>query len=150
MGTAATDQTLVMALGHVTRFARACDGRPNPEVFATLSEYYDVAERFAAVAGGRVVKCMGDGVLFAFPESAARSALSALEEFRSAASELWHDVDSTCGVELNVHVGRVAAGDFGRGVDRRFDIVGKAVNELFRMPWDGLHLSAELRVLLEA
>ncbi len=72
------------------------------------------------------------------------------KEFRSAASEWWHDFDSTCGVEINVHIGRVAAGDSGQEVDRRFDIVGKAVNELFRMPWEGLHLSAELRVLLEA
>jgi hypothetical protein len=50
MGAAATGQTLVMALAHVTRFACACDGRPNAEVFDTLSEYYEVAERFATVA----------------------------------------------------------------------------------------------------
>jgi len=146
----ATDQTLVMALAHVTRYARACDGRPNLEVFDTLSDYYDTAERFAALAGGRVVKCIGDGVLFAYPEEAARSAISALEEFRSAASELWHNFHSSCGVEVNVHVGSVAAGEFRHGPERHFDILGKAVNELFMMPWDGFQLSAELQVLLEA
>ncbi|UCG86505.1 MAG: adenylate/guanylate cyclase domain-containing protein [Gemmatimonadota bacterium] len=150
MGAAATDEILVMALAHVTRFAYACEGRSNAEVFDTLSGYYRVAEQFASMAGGRVVKYMGDGVLFAFPEGAARNAVRALQEFQSAASELWHDFDSTCGVEVNVHVGRVAAGDIGHGSDRRFDIVGKAVNELSRMPWDGLHLSPELRALLDA
>ena len=44
----------------------------------------------------------------------------------------------------------VAAGDVRQGAERHFDIVGKAVNELFTMPWDGFQLSAELRVLLEA
>jgi hypothetical protein len=39
---------------------------------------------------------------------------------------------------------------FEQGMERSFDIVGKAVNELFTMPWDGFQLSAELRVLLEA
>jgi adenylate cyclase len=150
MGGAATEQTLVMGLAHVTKYARACEARPNSEVFDMLSEYYDVAARFAAAAGGRVVKWMGDGVLLAFPDGAARSAISALEEFRSAASELWRDFDANCAVEINVHVGRVAAGDFGQGVDRHFDVVGKAVNELFVMPWDGLRLSAELQALLKA
>ena len=150
MGAAATDQTLVMALAHVTSYALACDVRPNPEVFDTLSDYYDTAERFAALAGGRVVKYIGDGVLFAFPEGAAKNAVSALDEFRSAASELWHDFHSSCGVEINVHVGSVAAGGFGQGQEQHFDIVGKAVNELFRMPSDGFQLSAELQVLLEA
>lgn len=148
MRAAATDQTLVMSLAHVTGFAHACKRCPNAEVFDTLSEYYDVADRFAAVVGGHVVKCMGDGVLFAFPEGAARSAISALEEFRSVASELWWDFDPACDVEINVHVGHVTAGHFGQGVERHFDIVGKAVNDLFKMPWEGLHLSAELSVLL--
>ena len=150
LSAAATNETLVIALAHVTRFAYACEGRSNAEVFDTLSGYYDTAERFAAVAGGCVVKYMGDGVLFAFPQSAARNAIRALEEFQSAASELWHDFDSPCGVEINVHVGRAATGDFGQGADRRSDIVGEAVNELSKMPWDGLHVSPQLRALLDA
>jgi class 3 adenylate cyclase len=34
---------------------------------------------------------------------------------------------------VNVHLAVVAEGDLGAGADRRYDVVGAAVNHLFRM-----------------
>jgi len=150
MAAGAIDQTMVMAVAHVTRFAAACERRADVEVFAVLEEYYGLADQVIRVAGGRVIKCMGDGVLFVFPTDAARAAVRALEQFRSAGTESWRVLDGACEVEINVHVGRVATGELGPAGERHFDIAGKAVNELFRMPWNGLHLSAKLSALLEA
>ena len=45
------------------------------------------------------------------------------------------------------HLGRVVSGPLGP--EPRFDVVGKSVNALFRMPWDGPELSDELRRAVE-
>ena len=47
------------------------------------------------------------------------------------------EFDSGCEVQANAAIGTVICGPVGPGTTRRFDVIGKLVNEVARMPWEG-------------
>lgn len=52
-------------------------------------------------------------------------------------------------VQANAGVCEVTCGPVGPGDARRFDVIGKLVNDVVRMPSDGVALSPALRELME-
>src|SRR5207247_268245 len=84
---------------------------------------------------GRVIKYLGDGALLTFPVHRARDAVSALREIQAAGSASWGEFDPRCRVQVKVGLGTVVGGMLGAPGDERFDIVGDALNRLFKAPW---------------
>ncbi len=138
-----TEGEMVLAVADVAGFTKACQGKSEVEVFATLDQFYGVVDKLVSAAGGTVVKFMGDSAFVVFPVGKAKEALAALQDLKSTTSDLWVGFGAACHLRVHAHVGRVASGPLG--AEQRFDVVGRAVNDLFRMPWDGPECSEALR-----
>jgi class 3 adenylate cyclase len=142
---------LVVAFVDLSSFAmdarRVCDE-------ARLADLVDAYYERLAVAvhggGGRVVKYMGDGALITFPTERADDAVLALLQAKRnidawLAGEHW---DSR--LVVKVHTGTAIAGAFGAIGDKRFDIIGDAVNVAARLQTRSFAISAETFRLLSA
>ncbi len=140
--------TVVLAVADVAGFTKACRGRSNVEAFEMLDRFYRHAVAAVAPAQGRVVKFIGDAVLIIFPESRAVQAVTALQDLRDTVQDLWSEFDAGCSVRIHAHLGSVACGPLGP--DQHFDVIGAAVNDLFRMPSDGPEISPALASKLAA
>lgn len=143
----ATEGKAVIALVDVTSFCKACQDKSNRETFDMLDRFYGLVHNVIDGAGGSVVKFMGDGALVFFPCDKANQAVAALQDLEAKSRPIWSDFNVDCVVQTKAHAGSVVAGPIGP--DRRFDVIGNTVNELFLMPWDGPRLSEELRTLME-
>ena len=139
---------LVIAVTHVPGSTKACARRGDVGMFDTLQAYYALAAEAAAAAGGRVVKPIGDGVLLSFPVHRASQAVEALRELQERATALWRAFDSKCSVQVKVGAGTVRSGRLGPPGDERYDIVGDALNQLFKAPWADFVVLQELKTLL--
>jgi class 3 adenylate cyclase len=128
---APVQETLIIATADVAGFAKACRGRSDVEVFRMLDRVYGLVGTVIGQAGGTVVKFIGDCALVVFPQDKPDAAVAALRELRAEAQPLWSDFGAPCAVRVKAHIGPVACGPIGP--DRRFDVVGKSVNDLFLM-----------------
>ena len=127
---------LVLFTADLAGYARATADMAPLDVAACLEGWYRSTDAVIGAHGGRVVKYMGDGCLATFPPEACLAAVEAatgLLEHRSAGLDLR--------VGVRIHLGVVAEGEVG--ADRRYDIFGSAVNDLFRMGGAGSVLISE-------
>jgi len=140
---------LVVAFVDLSSFAadarRVCDEARLADI---VDAYYERLATAVQGAGGRVVKYMGDGALLAFPTERADDAVLALLAAKRdtdawLAGERW---DSR--LVVKVHTGSVIAGPFGARDDKRFDVIGDAVNVAARLQTRSFAMSAETFRLL--
>ena len=119
---------LVNDLSGHTRVSREHDDMAVAEY---LHEYYGICERAVTSGGGTIVKFIGDSCLSTFPETHAPQAVAAALEIGRAVDEL------TCerGIDVkpgsNIHLARFVEGEIGTGSGRRFDVLGRGVNQAF-------------------
>ncbi|HEX2689559.1 MAG TPA: adenylate/guanylate cyclase domain-containing protein [Kofleriaceae bacterium] len=128
---------LVLFTADLAGYARATAQLPALEIAAYLEGWYREIDAAIGGRGGRVVKYMGDGCLATFPADGAGAAIEAagaLLVYRSPGG-----LELSVGVRI--HIGTVAEGEVGG--DRRHDIFGSAVNDLFRMGGAGSVLISE-------
>jgi adenylate cyclase len=146
---ARTARAIVIAFVDLSAFAMDARRVADETRLADLVDgYYERVGTAVQRAGGRVVKFMGDGALLAFPTERADDAVLALLEAKRdvdawAASERW---DSR--LVVKVHTGTVIAGPFGVRGDKRFDVIGDAVNVAARLQTRSFAMSAETFRLL--
>lgn len=142
-------ERLLFAVTHVPGSTLACAARGDAAMFAMLQAYYALGAEAAARAGGRFVKGMGDGVLLTFPADRAGEAVPSVRAFQERATALWQGFDERCRVEVKVGAGVVYCGPLGPSGAVRFDVVGDALNVLFKAPWSGFHISPHAAALLQ-
>lgn len=141
-------ERMLFAITQVPGSTKACIARGDAAMFDTLQAYYALAAEVATAAGGRFIKPIGDGVLVSFPADRAVAAVRALRTFQERGSTLWHSFDERCHVQLKVGVGMVHCGLMGAPGAERFDLVGDALNALFKAAWSDFYVSPELAALL--
>ena len=112
-------------------------------MLATLQAYYAIAAEAATSAAGRFVKGMGDSVLLCFPLDEAGAAVTALHQLQERATMLWRQLDEDCYVQVKGRIGSVLTGELGPPGEERFDVVGDAVNQLFKAPWQDFDVSPD-------
>jgi class 3 adenylate cyclase len=117
---------LVLVTADLAGFARMAAAMPAVEVAELLDGWYGALEAVIRGRGGRVVKYIGDGCLATFPADACAAAVEAARELA-----VHHAGGHELRVGVRVHLGTVAEGEVGP--DRRYDVFGNAVNDLFRM-----------------
>jgi class 3 adenylate cyclase len=139
------DRDMIVALAHVTGFAKACERKSNAEIFRMLEQFYEVVGAIVDSVGGTVVKFMGDAAFLIFSVDQPTSAVDALRDLRKQTQPLWTTFDDSCHVHTKAHLGPVRSGELGVSGDKRFDVIGNTVNQLVRMPEGKLELSPELR-----
>ena len=133
---------LVIAATQVLNSSKACRERGDAAMFDTLTAYYAILHKHALTAHGRVIKAVGDGVLLTFPVAHVGDAIASLRAAQTEANALWRQFFDECSVQVKVSDGEVVCGElFGR-----FDIVGDAVNRLFKPPWDDFLVTSTLDV----
>ncbi len=119
---------LVLFTADLAGYARATAHMAPLEVAAFLDGWYRSIEAVLGRHGGRVVKYMGDGCLATFPPGGCDAAVDAAVELQ----QLDHRAaGQKVEVGVKIHLGVVAEGEVG--ADRRYDVFGSAVNDLFRM-----------------
>lgn len=113
------------------------------EVARVMRGFYRLVGEAVEAAGGRVVKFIGDAALVVFPPELADECVSTVLRLKGKAEEYFAAQGWNCRMIAKVHFGTVAAGDFGTPGDRRYDVLGKAVNVAARLKSNGIALSAE-------
>ncbi len=140
---------LILAVTHVLSYTKACKAHGDADTFTLLSRYYAAVADAATRVDGRVIKVLGDAVLLTFPVDRCREVVETVRELQENTSEMWQRFDDDCRVQVKVGVGAVVCGDLGPPGDERFDIVGDALNRLFKAPWGDFELTPEVVALVE-
>jgi len=143
MTTSRADTPILITFCDLTRYTVNAARTPDRELGDLMDAHYEhVGERLGA-AGGRVVKFIGDATLAVFPAEQADAGVRALLELR-------RDVDAWFAARgwdsrliVKVHFGSAAAGDYGVRGDKRYDLLGSAVNLCATLPSRGIALSPE-------
>jgi adenylate cyclase len=136
-------ETLGVAFFDLSRIGEWSSSQQDERVASFFQQFYALAARHIASAGGRIVKFMGDAGLAVFPEDAAEDAIFALAAFAQEAREQARAFGLDTYLNVNVHVGPVLAGSFGPPGAERFDVLGKTVNVAARLGRRGITLSAQ-------
>ena len=140
---------VVLAVTHVPGSTRACAARGDTATFALLRDYYALVAKATAASDGRVVKVMGDAVLLTFPVNRAADAVRALRSTQQKATSLWRRFDDQCHTQVKVGAGPVMCGMLGAPGQERFDIIGSALNALFKAPRGDFEIAPEVGALIE-
>ena len=140
-------ERLILAVAHVREFTKASADRGDAATFAALQAYYLLAAEAAKTAGGRFIKPIGDGVLLTFPVERAAAAVEALRDFQRRASAAWRGFDGRCHVQVKIGAGSVICGLLGAPGDERLDVVGSALNALFKAPWQDFSVAPDVAAL---
>ncbi len=98
------------------------------DVAAVMEDWYALAGTAMHACGGRVVKFIGDAALAVFPPSRVDEAMRGLVRLREDSDRFMTERGWHCRLRVRAHLGRVAAGHFGQGTERRYDVLGRAVN----------------------
>ena len=138
-----TRQRLLIAFVDFTLFNKQSERISDTEIADTMDEYYTRVASAVKSAGGTVVKFIGDAVLIVFPESAGDAGVRTLIELKPALDRFMAERNWECRLHVKAHFGEVVAGPFGPDGDKRFDIIGRAVNTAAMLKTDGITLSAE-------
>lgn len=128
-----TETTLVLLSVDLAGYTRCVAELDTLGVAQFIDDWYRCCTGAIRDRGGRVVKFMGDGCFAVFDDDKGTEAIEAARAIAAALPAVRDRHGLTVELGANVHVASVAAGDFGPDDDRRFDVIGAGVNDLFRM-----------------
>jgi adenylate cyclase len=124
-------------------FTEFADRLPPRELIGLLDSCFDCMVRPVMRRGGEVLKFLGDGLLAVFSTEGRRrdetcalaltAASEALDLMDLLAEERRKAGQSTPGLDIALHVGRVLYGNVGTDARLDFTVIGPAVNEAARI-----------------
>ena len=121
----------VIFVADLAGFAISFRTHSDAEMAALLDRFYAVAERVITGHEGRIVKFMGDAVLAVFADDHAPRAVAAAVTLEASVPELSREMAIPLQVGVNIHHGAVIEAELGHGTMRRWDVVGRVVNQTF-------------------
>ena len=125
---------MIVYIVDVSDFARICREKADEEIYLMLDKFYILVETIIAKAGGQVVKFMGDSAMIVFDIEKKDSAKLALQNLKDQSDDLWLEFDADCKLKVKSDICSLVCGEIG--LEKRFDIVGNDLNELFMKEWD--------------
>jgi class 3 adenylate cyclase len=134
---------LLVAFVDVMGFALQSTRVADDVLADVIDGYYQVIAEHVAAAGGRVVKFIGDGSLVVFDADDTDRGVESLLEIKQVADRYFEGHGWDCRTTVKAHVGTAIAGPYGPPGDRRFDVIGKAVNTAAMLDASGVALSVE-------
>jgi class 3 adenylate cyclase len=137
-------EELILAITRVLPSTQICATIGDARMFELLSNYYALVANEVSASGGRVIKVMGDTTLLTFPMREPRAVVEPLRTLQVKANALWQQVDANSRVQVKVGIGQVVVGS----LDQRLDVVGSALNRLFKAPWSDFEVLPELAGLI--
>lgn len=133
MSSTYTTERYLIAFLDFTRFDKQSLVVEDAEIARTLGAHYERVGDSIAAAGGRVIKFIGDATLLVFPEKLADAGVRAILDLIEVEDDLMEEKGWECRLQAKAHFGSVIAGEFGSNGDRRYDILGRAVNATARL-----------------
>ena len=122
---------MIVLLIDLSGYAREFRSHPDSEMAAFTHEYYRMAGEVIEEQGGKIIKFTGDAVLSIFPPEAASEAVAAAIAVQRSVTTLAQDLGFEVRPGANIHFGEAVATEFGTGSNRRYDIIGRTVNQTF-------------------
>jgi class 3 adenylate cyclase len=148
---AVTRTAMVIAFIDLARFQIASRRLTDEALAQLVQDYYERVADGLKGAGGRVVKFMGDGALAVFPIDRASQAVRAMILLKQEIDARMAKRKVATALVIRVNAGDVMAGDYGPKSDRRFDVIGNAVNRAAAMRYsEGLSLTSDTYEKLDA
>ena len=142
-------QPMILVITGALGWTKACEAKGDAVSFRVLAEYYTMVGMAIHAAEGKFVKGMGDATLLVFPETRVKDAVALLRGLYQDATALWHAFDPSCHFHMKIGRGTVVTGMLGAPTEERFDIVGDALNQLFKMRPDNLYISPDVAALVQ-
>jgi adenylate cyclase len=136
-----SETPLLVVFVDLTRFAAQSQRVDDMELADTLDAYYEQVGASVQDAGGRVVKCLGDGVLIVFDDAHVDRGVERLLALKDVVDHAMARRGWECRLVVKAHFGTVVSGPFGRAGDKRYDIIGKTVNTAVTLDATGVTLS---------
>ncbi len=146
--TARTEVTLVVAFLDLAGWAKQAAKLDDADLADAIDAWYEQVGARVAAAGGHVVKFIGDCAMLAFAEDDAERAVETVLDLKEAGDRHFAARGWTCRVDAKVGVGPVIAGPYGVAGAKRFDVIGKSVNDTARLPWAGVAVAKDLEARL--
>jgi adenylate cyclase len=140
-----------IAFVDVRGFTRLSSELAVDRVVELLNASFEVVDRHAQIAGGEILKFMGDAALIVFPHDAADVApcFDILEAMAAMADEV-HERTESLGrpirVGVGLHAGQVMYGNVGANGRHDFTVLGPAVNLASRLETLSKQLDATIVV----
>ena len=141
-------QSMILAVTHVLGSTKACTAKGDSAWFRVIAEYYTMVAMAIHPADGKFVKGMGDGTLLVFPEVRVKDAVAVLKALHQDASALWHAFDPSCHFQMKIGRGVVVSGMIGAPGEERFDVLGDALNLLYKAKWEDLSITPDVAALI--
>ena len=136
------EREIALMFADVRGFTGLADGRLPYDVVFILNRYFEAMGQAIELAGGRVDKFMGDGIMALFgvgssPAEGSRAAIHAARTMAQALDRLnqslQNDIPAPIRIGIGIHMGPVILGDMGYGAVRHFTAIGDAVNTASRL-----------------
>jgi adenylate cyclase len=138
-----TEVSLLIAFVDLARFAAQSRRVDDLELADTVDAYYEHVGAAVRPAGGTIVKFVGDAALIVFPESAVDQGVATILALKESVDRFMTDRAWECRLTAKIHFGTAIVGPFGVAGDKRFDLIGKAVNTAAMLDAPGVTLSVE-------
>jgi class 3 adenylate cyclase len=137
-------ETLAIAFIDLARFQIAARRVKDGELVELLEDYYGRIVDGLKPAGGQVVKFMGDGALVVFAGDRVSQAARAILMLKADVDARLAKRKFSTPLVARVHAGEVMAGSFGPRGEKRYDVIGQAVNRAAAMRGgEGISLTSD-------
>lgn len=149
------EREIAILFADIRAFTRLSEKKLPYDVVFLLNRYFDAMGSAVAVAGGRLDKFIGDGVMALFgidrgPEAGSRAALAAAREMGLRIAELnralANDLDEPLRIGIGIHCGPAIVGEMGYGDTVSVTAIGDSVNTASRLESQTKEFAAELVV----
>lgn len=134
----------LVASSDLSNFARFARQLSEIDLFAMLSQYYELIGDIIGRANGRVIKFTGDANLLLFPSDSIDEGVLALLSLKEKGDEWLNRKNIPSRHHLKAHFGSVVCGEIGTRKDKRFDIFGSTVNTMFLQKTYGFSMTPQL------
>ena len=135
---------LLVAFSDLSAFKRFAQERSEEQLFAAMSEYYELVGDIVTGGGGKVVKFIGDAALLVFPADGIDAGVLALRALKERGDQFFAVRNEACRHVIKMHFGPVCCGPIGTRDDKRFDVFGYTVNIAALLPANGLALTPQV------
>ena len=135
--------TCGVAFFDLSRMSEWASSGGDAAVASFLQQFYVLSAECLDPSGARIVKFIGDAGLVVIDEDSIDAAVFALVDLCLRTRELALEAGFDSWLNVSLHVGPVIVGEFGPPNQKRFDVIGKAVNVAARLGRRGFTLSGQ-------
>ncbi len=130
-------QNLLIAFSDLSNFEDISSSHSSKDTFDFISCIYEITGEVVEQAGGTVIKFIGDASLCVFPEELVERGIITMLDLKHKIDDYNRKQEVESQLRVKCHYGEVTIGLIGTQNEKRFDIIGNAVNFCARLQFNG-------------